>query len=619
MENRSSSPLPVGPGNNIDDRASGQDSWEIDSFKDSGQEEESRLSSTFATAEVPADVVLDASGYENNYTRRSVITSSGDGNYGFSSSSSSSSQPSGGDILREDLDDDEMARLDSKTSSRSSISSIPASVVVHPTDASKTSGASELQWHTDSCYHAGDYHVSKKKDEYTRPAANIRGRDIPFRKPSSVRAMQMHSEDEDEDEEYFTPSRYRGPMHTPRNSETLIGSPPLKRSPYYSPNGSPHKQKIKKEYPLVLLHCNVLPPTLLLPPGVGVPSPRILKEVLPPRYWRRWKLLEEKIGSSLLRDRGVLISHPQEMYDLLEERLLESLELLQPRLRHGHFLGRGGHDSGSDDDDDGCQESDTDGAEGEECPDCGARVVEHDNGGRKWEIKVYAANGLMRAGAWAAAWREMEKVDVEVGLWLPSSVRRELERRTLEEETVGYDQALRASEEEKRRGVYGEQPPPPPSPHPPSQEQIDGLDDAPRLKPPGNSATPNHPAPGRQEHRISVPPSYVRRTADEIELQTLLINYIRVLASDRRNVAIACLSVLVVFLAIGGGGGGRDARPGSSQVGPFHPGVVEFVPTSAVSVAQYHLSATNPPAVPVSENPAVAPGKSVETHHFFVH
>ncbi|KAL2006466.1 hypothetical protein VTN00DRAFT_9134 [Thermoascus crustaceus] len=559
MENLSSSLRPAENGNDVDERISGrrspaEDSREIVPSEFPGGE--CQVSSMFPTAEFPK-VVLDtpAGGYENEYALKNV-TSSGE-NHGYTSSSSSS-QRSGGDVLREYSDDDEMARLNSRTSSRSSISSMTGSILVHSADVSKTSAASEAC--TDS-YHVGHYNRSKKRYESTRPAPNMRNRETPFRKPSSVRAMQMHTEDEDE--EYLTPLQRLGSTHSPRISERSIGSSPLKRSPYYSSNTS--KQKVKKEYPLVLLHCNLLPPTLSLPSGVGVPSPRLLREVLPPRYWRRWKLLEEKVGSGLLRDRGVLISHPQEMYDVLEETLLESLELFQPRLRNGHFLGNDGYDS--DDDDHHYQDSDTDGAEGEECPDCGVRVVKRNNGGRKWEIKVYAANGLMRARAWAAAWREMEKVDVEVGLWLPSSVRRELERRLLEEDAIGYGHELRVCE--KRREVYGEQQQPQPS-----QEQIDDLDNAPQLTR-GNSAVPNSALTHQEPRHITAPLQHVRRAADEVKLQTLLINYIRVLASDRRNVAIAFLSVLVVFLAIGGA---RPTQPISSQVGPFHPAMVASQP-----------------------------------------
>ncbi|KAB8257228.1 fungal-specific transcription factor domain-containing protein [Aspergillus pseudonomiae] len=169
-------------------------------------------------------------------------------------------------------------------------------------------------------------------EEHLRLTPTVRKHHSVFRKSSSVRAMQMHTEDEG-DGEYLTPPKRRGGHHM------SDGSSQLKRSSYYSPTGLVAKQKSQKDYPLVLLHCNLLPPSLPIPGLVDYPDQKLLREVLPPEYWRRWKLLEEKIGSVVLRERGVLISHPEDMYDLLEERLLESLELQRPRFDHGHFLG----------------------------------------------------------------------------------------------------------------------------------------------------------------------------------------------------------------------------------------------------------------------------------------
>ncbi|KKA19823.1 hypothetical protein T310_6192 [Rasamsonia emersonii CBS 393.64] len=480
-----------------------------------GTDTERELSSpsAFATAEIPPDVLDTAD------QRR---TSAQD--FGYSSSSSSN-------IFDDVLDADGLDHLRSTTSSRSSISSIPGKETTIP----KTGGS-------------------------MRHATKIRGG--PFRKPSSVRAMQMHTEDEDED--FVSPSRLRG------------GGGGGRPGYYYSANnnGTPKKQAVKKEYPLVLLHCNLLPPTLSLPPGIGIPSRKILEEVLPPRYLKRWRLLEEKLGSGVLRDRGVLISHPQEMYDLLEERLLESLELQRPRLQNGHFLGRDEPDSGKEDGDDG-YDNGSDDEEGEECPDCGCRVIRNEDTSRKWEIKVYAANGLMKAGAWAAAWREMEKVDVEVGLWLPSSVRSELEKRILEEEAITLDGDLKAAKAGK--GSLDEDRPQP------SQEQIDGLDDA-LPSEQRNFAASN--AEARPEFGSSGSFAYERKTANDIELQTLLINYIRVLASDKRNVAIALLSVLVLFLAMAGG-----ARP-SPSLTSLPPEIAEVIETPAAVTATQYCSAS---------------------------
>jgi hypothetical protein len=323
-----------------------------------------------------------------------------------------------------------------------------------------------------------------------------------------------------------------------------------------------------------------------------------MEEVLPARYWKRWKLLEEKIGGSgVLRDRGVLISHPQEAYDALEERLLESLELQRPRLRDGHFLGQDNIDSGNEDHDTDPEADSDSERDGDECPDCGTRVTRNDEKNRKWEIKIYAANGLMKAGAWAAAWREMEKVDVEVGLWLPFDLRSELERRALEEEVAAMEEELRASETAEGASEGRQRCP---------QNQIDGLEDSLKAEkevPPVKMET-QRPNPG------SVKSARNQKRAQEIDLRTLLANYVWLLASDPRNVAIAFLTVLALFFAVSAG----QQRPSS-----YYPDVVEysevpavtkvvFSPTSTLSVSIQ--SVTETPAVHVLDAPTE---KSIDT------
>lgn len=492
-----------------------------------------------------------------------------------SSSSSSSRVSTGFDDGYDDgnnnvyeYDDDGMLVRTGSTSSRSSISSLPGSVLVHPRD-------SMAKGHR---FYDGMYEDDSVGEEgFSKFIPRVRDkRSSPFRHPSSVRAMQMNDGD---DESVIGQSRYgygrRGHMGTPRVSETSrvsVTSPQSSASNHYrrSPNNqSPAKQNVKKEYPLVLLHCNLLPPSLSLPAGIRVPHPRVLKDVLPPQYWRRWKLLEDKIiASGVLQDRGVLISHPQEAYDLLEERLLESLELVTPRLDNGHFLG--GQDEDDDDDDeveDGSRGSEAGSKHAgcHECPDCGTKVVRDlEGGGRKWEIKVYAANGLMKSGAWSAAWREMEKVDVEVRVWLPEDVRRDIEARVLEDDALELEEELRESEQDRRRReVYG-------SSINDSQLRFSTDFGGNEYKPTGSTARLDtgfeeeilqytreefrEPPSPRQEESKS--PGYSqRKPAPEIDLQTLIFNYFRVLARDRRNILIGFLGVLVLFLAINMNGG----------------------------------------------------------------
>ncbi|KAF7118746.1 hypothetical protein CNMCM5793_008370 [Aspergillus hiratsukae] len=492
-------------------------------------------------------------------------------------SSESSTQHSTSDRAGQDLDDDDLAPLGSRASSRSSISSIPDSVLIHPPSEFKPMISCDADERIRHPWINQDNPGYGRIEAQFKSIQTIRQREAAFRKPSSVRAMQMHTEDEDEDE-FLTPPKRRGGHRMSDISIRSAGSSPLKRSPYYSPTGSAGRQKVKKEYPLVLLHCTLLPPSLPVPGLVGYPDPKILREVLPPEYWRRWKLLEEKVGSGVLRDRGVLISHPEDMYDLLEERLLESLELQRPRLHHGHFLGH--EDTGSEKGDQSATEDATDDEQGEECPDCGGRFPRHD-ASRKWEIKVFAANGLMRAGAWAAAWKEMEKVDVEVGLWLPSEIRRELEKRLVDNDPPSSDLRLQVPQlREPATSISAElydQPSRMNTPTPLIREpSLFVAEGAPR----SSSPAPGTTTPAKSS---AMPQTYPPRSVEEIDLQTLLFNYIRVLAGDRRNVTIVVLSVLAVYLALG-----VKPQTSSSHLRPFPGDMFESMPaiSSTVSLEQ---------------------------------
>ncbi|KAJ5970278.1 uncharacterized protein N7479_000196 [Penicillium vulpinum] len=471
--------------------------------------------------------------------------------YGYNSSSSST-RHSTSDVFGREMDD-ELDQLKSRASSRSSLSSIPASVLIHPVDRMKQ--MPDMDIHEKIAGYRVEESEASFGDFNDVPAniRTIRHREAAFRKPSSVRAMQMHTEDEADEDEYLTPPRRR-----PGLRSRSPGASPLKRSPrspYYSPNAS-KQPKPKKEAPLVLLHCTLLPPSI---PVHGAADPRnqgILEDELPAEYWKRWRRLQDRVGSGVLRDRGVLISHPEDLYDILEERLLESLELQRPRLQNGHFVGREDDGSGSEGDFSDVEESETDGEQGDECPDCGNHV-RHGDSNRKWEIRVFAANGLMRAGAWAAAWRDMEKVDVEVGLWLPSDVRRGLERRLAEEQMAIVEQAQIQTPQMQMQ----------------MQMQMSPMSDG------GQQSLPEILQSPRQSHarmisdvgssqsdemtfgngfsqaeaRLDHAAEFGRqmKKEHEIALSTLLVNYIRVLAADRRNIALLILSVLVVFLAIG--------------------------------------------------------------------
>ena len=122
----------------------------------------------------------------------------------------------------------------------------------------------------------------------------------------------------------------------------------------------------------------------------------------------------------------------------MEERLLESLELKQPRiLKCGHFHLSPEEEAEVLDSDDNSEADDADDLD--ICADCGRRIRDGrfgdaGTGSKRWDIKIFAANGLMRAGAWGTAWREMERVDVEILPAMEERMRRELEARREEGE-----------------------------------------------------------------------------------------------------------------------------------------------------------------------------------------
>lgn len=494
--------------------------------------------SSLVTAQIPPDLLdYDEVDSLEGDELRSVR------DYGYHSSASSTGHSS-----ERDLEDENLLRAPSSMSSHSSVSSIPPSALIHSSNALRSPRTAGTRKHT--------YHRSGT-----------------FRRQNSVPSIQIHSDDESD--EYETSWRGGGQ----RRSEFSMrspGSPPMKQLPYYSSRGSASKKSIRKEFPLVLLHCNLLPPSLPVIGYTGAPNQKILKEVLPTKYHRRWKLLEEKVGSGVLRDRGVLISHPEDTYDLLEERLLESLELQRPRLYHGHFLGQHEYDSEKDD-------SATDDEQGEVCPECCGRVITCNDKNRKWEIKVFAANGLMRAGAWAAAWKEMEKVDVEVGLWLPGDVRRELERRLVEDES---ERKLPLGLSEPVSEVNW-------GPRPASaQEACSSLIERSSTANDSSFSLASPPASQKQEQVSS---TINQKSVEEIDLRTLLINYIRVLASDRRNIAIGILSILIVFLAIGGAWAPASASSSEPQAVPQE--TVASVPTSVMNIVQYQATSADTSSV----------------------
>ncbi|KAL2075372.1 hypothetical protein VTL71DRAFT_315 [Oculimacula yallundae] len=242
----------------------------------------------------------------------------------------------------------------------------------------------------------------------------------PFRTPSSVRAMQMSSP---------TQSVFASPRSVKRHMPTVsrIGTP---NSQYSPSKRTPTRFKAKKE-PLVLLHVTVLP--LHWPYSHLMTSPEVPESLQTVK--ESWRLLQDKVGDTVL-ERGILLPHPQDSYEVLEERLLEALELpVRPRakiLRCGHYMGPSDSELASSDEEGDDNWSGEAGEQRKWCDICRRdvrleTVGDVGKGERRFRVKIYASNGLMRAGAWEAAWREMERVDVELEPYVEMHLNAELE------------------------------------------------------------------------------------------------------------------------------------------------------------------------------------------------
>ncbi|KAH8906917.1 hypothetical protein BR93DRAFT_937848 [Coniochaeta sp. PMI_546] len=524
-----------------------------------------------------------------------------------------------------------------------------------------------------------------EKDEFVPTTSRSRDAPrMPFRTPSDVRAIQMSSP---------TPSVFNGasPRSGKRNglssglpTVSRLGSPTV--SAQYSPKGrsTPPRFKMRKEAPpLVLLHVTLLPLRWAwgdvldgLDAAAGKSGPGIGKDAFEPSdelttLRDAWRQLQDRVGDTVL-ERGILLPHPQNDYEVLEERLLEALELPLRRrariLECGHYLGPANEMA-----DDGESESEDEyslqtgrfqrGERRHWCSTCRGEIKYEDLGpGKVFRVKVYASNGLMKAGAWAACWKEMERVDVEVEPIVGTELHRELERlsayqveqeerrqRELEDEEqarheeemgaeddahlptvpqrAAYDdhhhgqpdilssplpptihasppsplqttspipvarspspflqepidtsEARRRRDEARLREIYGMSPPPAPQfdhlddtlsssmhPEPPTSSIPAGLGSEPddtahttsSYVPPPSPRSPSEEAHERRTQRRT-------GTYQSASLPELMLEAVKVLMMDRKNVAIAVLGFFVLLLALRPG---KEADVSAYRVG----------------------------------------------------
>ncbi|KAI5367404.1 hypothetical protein Slin15195_G025320 [Septoria linicola] len=423
----------------------------------------------------------------------------------------------------DDADDDERQRRESAFTA-TSVSSLPDSAF--ETDYNR---GAVMQMHT----------------PYTPPMIRP-----SFRRPQSVKKMQMSS-----------------PAPSERSlRRSILSPPPSARS---SIRGTCRRQKWvdgdaeKKEYPLVLLHLTLLPVELRW-------SRQSMDEVLPASTLEALQLLKSKVSETIIQ-RGILIPHPRDDYELLEERLLEALELKKERISRGHFRARDSTSSA-----DSGVGSSVEGVEDDQCCDtCHAKIVDSavSAGGRKWSIKVFAANGLMRASAWTAAWSEMERVDVEILPWIDEELRRTLdvralqdaadERKKQEEEAVRISEAeeqFRNAQQERARARNVQRP----------HAEYSASDEYSHVD------SDIHTDKGSDLPRVYQP--------KDIPLSLLLKNYIYLVAQDKRNIAIFALAALALVVSLRASllpGLDVSALPPVCENIQAHPPVLQQAPTSS--------------------------------------
>ncbi|KAL5352566.1 hypothetical protein ACLOAV_002514 [Pseudogymnoascus australis] len=391
----------------------------------------------------------------------------------------------------------------------------------------------------------------------------------PFRTPSSVRAMQMSSP---------TPSVFSGsPTSRKRVNSSRLGTPNKLQSSL-TKHRTPTKFKAKEEHPLVLLHVTVLPLHWQHAQIMDTAPPDVLsKDLLAVR--ESWKMLREKLGDTVF-ERGVLLPHPQDSYETLEERLCAALELpMRPRakiLACGHYVGPS--TSFSDSELSSSDSSDSEDLDSEVstkslwCDICcrDVRFGKYDSlpGRQKksFKVKLFASNGLMGAGAWAACWREMERVDVEITPWVEAAAAKEINELT--ETVMAAHQTPDEGHFEEVHHSIMEEPVPSVKIEAPEEESHVDFDDIARSERDAmrlreiygeqpSQAPEQVPHPQHDPHQQHERPSSRRPTArhqQDESFVTLLVAAVKVLVQDKKNVMIFLLSLVVLLLAVRPGG-----------------------------------------------------------------
>ena len=217
------------------------------------------------------------------------------------------------------------------------------------------------------------------------------------------------------------------------------------------------------------------------------------------------------------------------------------------------------------------------------------------SGSRRFDIKIYAANGLMRAGAWGAAWREMERVDVEIDVWMPKTVRRELDQemereeeehrnRMVQEESLlqRADAAIEALSKANVEVVAARDKA--------EQARMNAEEQTVQLQKEMDKLTASSQSglvsiAESLQRKVLEPTessSYVRSSDQDVSFAILLRKAFVIASRDPRNMAIATLSFLVLLLALTIGSP-EEASRFTAGISSSQPPYCTHLPTSTVT------------------------------------
>ncbi|KAL7269657.1 hypothetical protein RUND412_007667 [Rhizina undulata] len=219
-------------------------------------------------------------------------------------------------------------------------------------------------------------------------------------------------ESEEDDENDAPRSSFRRPAHVPKNWETTSSQWEDEEAADALPHASPRRSTVSQKsppyvppiYPARSRPNNAVansPKTHLQPHRHRSPMSRASSasydtEKKAPLVLLHVTLLvipgaDEELYSFLtptIVERGVLVEHPRGDHHLLEELILDALGI-----------------------DEEYEEDEEDETHQSWEQSLGVPKPAHR---KKWEVRVYASNGLMTAGAWRRVWGEMERIDVEI-------------------------------------------------------------------------------------------------------------------------------------------------------------------------------------------------------------